>query len=113
MKAGREGAGMIATDLLDQIKSRVRKIEPGAKAILFGSRARGDAAADSDWDLLFLLDGVVDRHRRRSIRDALLEIELETGQVLSPLVMSRLDWDRDVYPATPVHDNIAREGIVL
>lgn len=26
------------------------------RAILFGSRARGDARADSDWDVLILLD---------------------------------------------------------
>lgn len=31
-------------------------IPTGSKAILYGSRARGDAHNDSDWDILILLD---------------------------------------------------------
>ena len=30
--------------------------QPNARAILFGSRARGDARKDSDWDILILVD---------------------------------------------------------
>jgi predicted nucleotidyltransferase len=32
------------------------KVPQGTRVILFGSRARGDARPDSDWDVLILLD---------------------------------------------------------
>ncbi len=41
-----------------RIKAAVLAIEPEAEVLLFGSRARGDAREDSDWDVLVLLDEV-------------------------------------------------------
>jgi uncharacterized protein len=37
-----------------QVKESVRRIDPKAKVILFGSKARGDSKKDSDWDFLIL-----------------------------------------------------------
>lgn len=42
-------------ELLEQVKQSVHEIEPDADIILYGSRARGDAHAESDWDFLILL----------------------------------------------------------
>ncbi|MBS1250425.1 MAG: hypothetical protein MAG431_02019 [Chloroflexi bacterium] len=41
--------------LLKQVKMTVRDLSPAAEIILYGSRARGTAKADSDWDFLILL----------------------------------------------------------
>ena len=43
---------MTQVSLLTQVKQLIHQIEPEAEIILFGSRARGDAAPDSDWDFL-------------------------------------------------------------
>ncbi len=42
--------------LLLKIKSSVEQSDPGASIILFGSYARGDNTANSDLDLLILLN---------------------------------------------------------
>jgi predicted nucleotidyltransferase len=42
----------------------VRVVDP-AQIILFGSRARGDARQDSDYDLLVVLDEILDRRGTR------------------------------------------------
>ena len=43
-------------DVFEEIRALKRRLLPNEKMILFGSRARGDAREDSDWDLLVLLD---------------------------------------------------------
>ena len=44
-------------DVLEHIENTVRDIMPlDARILLFGSRARGDARPDSDWDILIILN---------------------------------------------------------
>ena len=47
-------------ELLKQCKAAITDILPDAEIILYGSRARGDAHPDSDYDLLVLTDQETD-----------------------------------------------------
>lgn len=60
-------------ELLDRVQKIIRQVEPEADIILYGSRARGDARHDSDWDFLILLDGEVDSDRTLKVRYQLYE----------------------------------------
>jgi predicted nucleotidyltransferase len=42
--------------IASQIKEAVKNTDASATAILYGSRAKGKARDDSDWDILILLD---------------------------------------------------------
>jgi predicted nucleotidyltransferase len=98
---------------LQCIRNTLHKIEPAARIILYGSRARGEAQPDSDWDLLILLDGPVDRHRAAAVHHRLYHLELETDTVLSALVLSQEEWDSPLSRAMPFHANVVREGMEL
>lgn len=101
------------TALLRRIRETVHAVEPAARIILYGSRARGDAQADSDWDLLVLLDGSVDAERKRTVSHRLYELEWETGNVLSPVIREKAQWESPLYRAMPFHWNVTQEGIAL
>ncbi len=84
-----------------------------ARVLLFGSRARGDAADDSDWDILVLLPGLVSEARAAAVSRRLYDLEWDTGQVLSVIVRSVEDWDSPRSAMTPFRQIVGREGIAL
>lgn len=81
-------------EIVKQIRQIIRQMEPTATAILYGSEARGDARADSDIDVLILLDGEKRNLQRESdISGALYDLELKTGTLISPLITLRKLWE--------------------
>ena len=101
--------------MLDRVKRAVREVEPDARVILYGSRARGDAAPDSDWDLLVLLDGPTDSRRLQTVRDRVYDVEIdeEGCPVLSTFVKSRDDWESPLSKAMPYYEHVQRDGVAL
>lgn len=100
-------------ELLEQIKQAVREVEPDAEIILYGSRSRGDAHAESDWDLLILLDGPLNDERTDRIRHRLYEVEWESGEVICSIVRNREQWNSGIYRAMPFHQRVRQEGTRL
>ena len=99
--------------LLAAIKATVAQSVPGAQVILFGSRARGDAQPESDYDLLILAPSGLTREVRDSLRDRLYDVELAHNVVVSVFVYDLMTWNLPNYRAMPLHQHVDQEGIVL
>jgi predicted nucleotidyltransferase len=99
--------------LLEAVKETVLKIDPAAQIILYGSRSRGEEEEYSDWDYLILLDKKTDYEKIRTIRHAIYEIELETGEIINEIIKDRDEWNSSLYRATSFYKNVMKEAIII
>lgn len=100
------------SNIADRIRKEIKGVDPAAKVILFGSRARGDARKDSDWDILILIKDNVSMEIETIFRSRLFDLELETGEVFSTFIYNSDIWDKK-HKITPFYKSIKREGILL
>lgn len=97
--------------LLHEVKRTIRESLPTAEVLLYGSVARGTQEPESDYDILVLTDDALSREEERAVDNAIYELELAHGVVLSTIYHSIEEWNR--HPAMPFHVRVESEGIVL
>jgi predicted nucleotidyltransferase len=104
-----------------ELKEKILERFPDSEIILYGSKARGNADAESDIDVLILIDtspldwkaGDIDHSIERQIRDISFELELKCDVVFNILIESKKYWGTPLVKAMPLRWNIDREGINL
>lgn len=102
---------MTDEQFLQAVKKQVCEIDPQAEVWLFGSRARGDARPDSDWDFLVFTNSDLSKGRRWQFSDKLYDIQLESGRMISTIVWPQRERRR--YEVTDLYQNVMDEGIRL
>jgi len=99
-------------ELLQSIKRVFLSSSPDGRIILYGSRARGDARDDSDWDLLILLNKPkIENSDFDRISYPLYELGWKEGEQFSPKIYTSNDWMKRNF--TPFYKNIQEQGIEL
>ena len=96
---------------LSKVKTSILSFDQNAQVILFGSRARGDSKVDSDWDFLIITSAPIDEKNKVEMQKKLYSTELETEEVISPIIYFKEDWDD--LSITPLYQIIQEEGIKI
>ena len=99
--------------ILAETKARLQALcgDRLQRIVLFGSRARGDAAPDSDIDLLLVLAdlaaiGALDE----AIDRVMSELSLKHDTVLSASIATEEEIEHD---DLPLFDNVRHEGVAV
>ncbi|MDE6270830.1 MAG: nucleotidyltransferase domain-containing protein [Muribaculaceae bacterium] len=102
------------SNLIDAICSMAQLILPkGSRVVLFGSRARGDAREDSDWDLQILVPGP-EKLPLSQVRDYAWPFDalgIKHGEMINPRVYSYRGWENRSF--MPFYKNVTNDGIII
>jgi predicted nucleotidyltransferase len=79
---------------------------------LFGSRCRDDWRPDSDYDILMVVDRK-DREYTSKLYDAVIDILLDTGRLISLKIFPTSEFNRLKSIPTPFMRSVIKEGIKL
>ena len=99
--------------ILSECRDVLRRILPGVTIYLYGSGVRGEREPDSDLDLLILTERRLSREEEDRASQAVCDIELAQGAVISMLFYSREEWDAPLTRATPFRNHVEAEAVPL
>ena len=99
--------------VINEIKQTLLlNLPSGGHALLYGSRARGDAHAGSDWDILIILDKEkLLPEDYDSVSYPLRELGWEIGESINPVMYTAKEWQDNSF--TPFYHNVIDDAIPL
>ena len=99
--------------MLAEVKQAILQHEPEAEVILYGSAARGEREPESDYDVLVLVDRELSVAEEDRVYDAVYEVQLDRGAVISVMFYTRDEWRSGLASVSPYRVNVEREGARL
>lgn len=98
---------------VQEASARLKAELPVKKVILFGSQARGQAAPDSDIDLLVLTNCPITRDLKDKIGDILFEIDLKDDVILTSIQVPEDEWNTGILSQLLIHREVERDGCLV
>ncbi len=99
----------LVTRLLQRYNGHVLRV------VLFGSKARGDADAESDLDVLIVVCVPEKSYWQhwRQIADMAWEVEFEYSVVMSIIIKTPIEYEQMQRDRLLLYRNIERDGVIL
>ena len=92
-----------------QFKQKLQKITPLDSIVVYGSRARGDSAPESDLDVYIEVPGITAELRRR-ISEVAWEVGFSNDIIISTFVVTPYDISEGLIGANPLVKAVEKEG---
>jgi predicted nucleotidyltransferase len=99
--------------ILHEIRQTIQRVVPGTTVYLYGSAARGTREPDSDLDVLLLTERPLSRAEQSAVADAVYELELARGIVVSTIQYEKAEWDAPLTCASPFRMQVEAEAVLL
>jgi predicted nucleotidyltransferase len=96
--------------ILKEFTDRVHERFSDARVWAFGSRARGEATWESDFDIFIVLSEV-DQKIDRWIRDIAWEVGFKNDRVITTVLVDKVQFEHGPMSESTIVENILREGI--
>ncbi len=103
------GSKQLAKEIKQHLNKSLNNIV--SDVVIFGSRVKGQATENSDYDVLIVLNTTYDRKVQKSINYLCYDLDLKYNIFLDTQVISEFELKNSIRGKHPVFKNALKEGL--